>query len=97
VDIIFHLLARGLGAMIIPYLLTYFIMRRNKNKKLSRHEIFITFMIVWISITVLRVFIPSERIYTLLVIIIPIITINYFMKRSTYDEGNWGIGRMLML
>ena len=41
-----HLLAAGLGTMIIPYLLTYFIVRRNKNQKLSRHEIFITFMIV---------------------------------------------------
>ena len=93
--IVAHLLAAWLGTMIVPYLLTHFIMRRNRKQRLSRHEIFVTFMIVWISVTVLRGFIPNEMIFTLLVIIIPIITINYYMKKSTYDGSSGKIGDTL--
>ena len=81
--------------MIIPYLLTYLIVRRNRKQKLRRYEIFVTFMIVWLSITILRKFIFNEAIYTLLILIKPIITINYFIRRSTYDAKNEKIDEIL--
>ncbi len=81
-----HLLARGLDSVSIPSIATYLIMRNLMDQKFSRYEEIISFMIIWITVTLTDLFIITGRNHAVFTIILTIITFYYFMRKSTYKE-----------